>query len=163
MQQVGQTAFGAMQLVGILTGFVVAEETADEHAAKTVLVLVGDNVEVAHQIVREVILRHLVEQLVLVHRVRLVGQQEHVTDVALEGQRVDLCGVAGIEHHSPSRPNVAHVELAAMQGAALLHATQNHTGHLADLALRIALDHLFHAVNATLCVALVEQTQTLDE
>ena len=80
--------------MGILAGFVVAQESADEHAAQSVLVLVGDDVEVTHQEVREVILRHLVEQLVLIDGIRLVGQQEDVFRLAFEDQRIDLCRVA---------------------------------------------------------------------
>ena len=85
-----------VQLACILACLVVAQESADEHAVQSMLVLVNDNVEVTHQIVGEIIFGHLVEQLVLVDRVGLVGQQEYITGVALEGQRVHLGGVAAL-------------------------------------------------------------------
>ena len=79
-----------MQLTGILACLVVAEETADNHSAESVLVLVGHNLKVAHQVVGEVVLRHLVEQLVLIDRIGLVSQQEYVIDVQLYAERIDM-------------------------------------------------------------------------
>ena len=66
LQQFGQQSSCTMQLTGILACLVVAEETADNHSAESVLVLVCHNLKVAHQVVGEVVLCHLVEQLILI-------------------------------------------------------------------------------------------------
>ena len=50
-----------------------------------------------------------------------------------------------------------------MQGFTLLYATDNHTCHLADLALWIFFHDLFHAVDAARCITVVQQTETFDE
>ena len=162
LQDVCYRTFVAIELAGILAGLVVAEESADEHAAESVGVLVGDDVEVAHQIVREVILRHLVEQLVLVDAVRLIGQQEDVVDITLEDKAVGEGGVA-IEVHGAARPDVVYVELSPVQLPALLDAADNHSRQFADLALRILLHHLLHPLCTAFGIALVQQTQTLYE
>ena len=50
-----------------------------------------------------------------------------------------------------------------MQRPALLHTTQNHTGHLADLALRELLHHLLHALRTAIGIAVVQHAQALDK
>ena len=50
-----------------------------------------------------------------------------------------------------------------MQCPALLHATQYHTGHFADLALRKLLNHLLHPLHAAIGITVVQHAQTFDE
>ena len=124
--------------------------------------MVDIDVEVADEEVREVILRHLVEQLVVVDRVGLVGQHEDVVGVTLYGQCV-VAGGVGRHVDGTARPYIANVELAAMQRSALLHTTDNHTCHLADFTLRILLHHLLHSLYARFRLSLIQQAETLDE
>ena len=146
-----------------MAGLVVTEEAADDHACQTVRVLVDVQVEVAYQEVGEVIFCHLVEQLVLADGVGLVEQHEDVVGITLDDQRIDLRGVLSREVVHAARPDIVHVELAAMQLPALLYATEYHACHLADLAVGVFLDHLLQPLYTTVGVALVEHAQTLDE
>ena len=153
----------AIQLPCILPRLVVAEESTYQHAHQSVRVLVDDDIEVTHQIVREVISRQLVQQLVLIHAIRLICQHKHIAGITLETQRVDLCRIARHADCRTQRPHITHIEFTAMQRATLLHTTEYHTRHFADLAILILLHHLLHALHTTLRIAVVQHAQTFNE
>ena len=74
-----------VDVVGILACFVVIAEALYLHAVQTIL-LVNDEVEIANEIGSEIIFRHLEEQLVLVYRIRNVGEHEDERLVALNAE-----------------------------------------------------------------------------
>ena len=153
--------FVGIELTGILHRLVVAQESADVHTVHP-LILVDGDVEAAHEEVGEVIACHLKQQLVLVHGVGLVGEDEHKPLVACGTQRVGLRGVC--QHRDvSSRPNLTDIKLSAIESAPLLHALDDHTCQFAHLALRIFLHHLLHTFQATVAVAFVQVHHTVDE
>ena len=87
MAQMRSHGLVAVQTTGILQCLVVVHETTNEHAVHDSLLLYFE-LEVTHHEVREVIARHLEEQLVLVDGVGLVGNDEEEVGVSLSRQRV---------------------------------------------------------------------------
>ena len=160
VQQLENGTAAVVKLTGILTGLVIAQETADQHTRKAVSILINLYVEVTHQEVAEVIAGQLIEQLVLVYGIGHIGQHEDIAGLTLETQRVVQRGVAGEVVGTP-HPDVGHVELAAMQLTSLLYATHNHTRQFRDLALRIVADHLLQPFDTALGIAFVQQRQTI--
>ena len=151
-----------MKRAGVLQCFVVAQETADAHVCRTI----GIDylyVEIAHHEVREVVTRHLEEQLVLVDGIRMIGYDIEELLVTLGRQFAGSNGVAVAQHYGAPAPYIAQVELSAMQATSLLHAVDNHTCHLSQLALREILHKHLHIGKTAIAVAVVEFRQTIDE
>ena len=144
-----------------MQGFVVAEESPDEHSLQTV-VLIGGNLEVTHQEVREVIASYLKQQLVLVYAVRFVGEDEDEFLVGVGTQGVSLRRVC-CEGDVTPRPYIADVELTSVQSATLLHTLYNHTCHLCHLTLGMLFHHFFQLLQTAAGITVVQAAQTIDE
>ena len=149
-------------LLCILVGLVEVAQTGNLHQPHAFLSFDGD-VEVAHDEAGEVEPCHLVEQLVLVHRVGRVGDDEEELGVALVAQFSGRNRVAVAEHGGSPAPHIIEVEFTAVYALARFHAVHNHAGHLADAAVGIFLHHGVHGSQASLHVAVVQLAQSAYE
>ena len=161
MRSLGHSIVG-IELFGILVRLVEIAEPSDGHQVQTVVVY-DIQFEVTHDEVGEVETRHLEQQLVLVERVGMVGEDKGEVGDAVGDEFPRLDGVTVVEHGGTTAPYVTEVELATMELAAFANALHNHTGHLADAALRVVLHHGVHVFHATVHVSLVQFAQTVDE
>ena len=114
------------------------------------------DVEVAHHVAGEVVACEFKEQLVLVDGVGVVGNDEEELLVAFGRELPDGNGVAVAEHYGASAPDVAQIELSAMQPSSLLHAVDNHACHFGQLALWELLDERLHVLETSVAIAVVE-------
>ena len=146
----------------ILQGLVVAEESADDHPMD-LIDSIDIDLEVTHQEIGEVILRQVVEQLVLVHGVRVIGEHEHELLVAFLAQRIGHRRIARCQFDITFRPEVADIELSSVQSSAFLYTLDDHTCQWRHLALRIFLHHLTHILQTLLRLSVVQLTQSFDE
>ena len=151
-----------VDVVGILACFVVIAEAFYLHAVQTIL-LVNDEVEITHEIGGEIIFRHLEEQLVLVYRVRNVGEHEDERLVALNAEYLCFGFDIIIEYGVAARPYIAQVECTALELSAGFHSVENHSCHLAESAVRIFLYHLLHIIETGLDITLVELGESADK
>ena len=141
---------------------VVIAESFQSQAADVVDVLKGE-VEITHQEIGEIEACHLKEQLVLVDRVGLIGNEEDEFGIALWFKDAGGNGVAVGKHITAAVPDVAHVKLSAVEPASGLHTVDNHSGHLADFACGVFFYYSLHIRETALTVAAIQFVQTADE
>ena len=149
-------------LLCILVGLVEVSQAGNLHQPHAFLSFDGD-VEVAHDEAGEVEPCHLVEQLVLVHRVGRVGDDEEELGVALVAQFAGRYRVAVAEHGGSPAPHIVEVEFSSVYALARFHAVHNHAGHLADAAVGIFLHYGVHGCQASLHIAVVQFAQSTYE
>ena len=140
---------------------VVAEESTGDHPVQA-LILVDLQLEVAHQEIGEVIFGHLEQQLVLVHRVRLVDEHEEELLITLGTEGVADRRIPGQCDITP-RPQIANVKLSTVQSATFLYTLDDHTCQRTDLTLRIFLNHLLQTFHTPVAITCVQKTQAIDE
>ena len=146
----------------ILMGFVEESETRDFHQVDAVGIFNLD-VEVPHDKGGEVEPGHLKQQLVLVERVGMVGQNEQEFFVTVGDELAGGDGVAVVEHNRTSAPYILQVEFASMEFAAGFHTVDNHARHLADAAAGIVFHHGVHVFQTSVGIIVVESAQSSDE
>ena len=151
-----------VHLAGILIGLVEAAETAELHLMETVEVGYF-YVEVAHNEVGKVKLRHLEEQLILVDRVGTIYQKELEIGQTVGRECLPLGCIVVVKHYVSPCPHVAETEAAAPQAPPCVHTVDYHAGHLTDPALRILLHHGLHIGKTALGIAIIEFVQTSDK
>ena len=152
----------AVKLARVLQRLVVAKEAVYNHALQAAL-LVGRYVEVAHDEVGEIEPRKLEKQLVRIYGIRLVDQEERERRVAFGNERARGDGVAVVEYNRAPLPNVAYVELSAVQRPSGLYSVDYHSGHFANVTFGVFADKFLHVGQASVAVAAVELAQSAYE
>ena len=152
-----------VQLTGILQCLVVVSESAYNHALQSFDFLRRYG-EIPHDEIGEIKLGEFVEQLVLVfERVGVVSHDEREIRVSLRRELACLYRVAVAHHHRASCPDVADVELAAVQFPARFNSVDNHSCEVAHGAFGVFVHHGLHILHASLHVARVEARHTVEE
>ena len=151
-----------VELACILVRLVEASESAELHLVQT-FYLADFYVEVAHDEMGEIELRHLEQQFVLVDGVGMIDQQELEVCYAVGGELACLYAIAVVEYGRPSGPHVFQVEFCSSQPFAGIHTVDNHARHLADATLREFLHDRLHVGYTPVGIAVVEFAQTADE
>ena len=139
----------------ILQSLIITLKAADTHTMQRTIILDGD-VEVADEVGRKVVTGHLIEQLVLVHRIGHVDEHELEWCVSLIAERTGLYRVAVGQHGSTPLPNIADVKRSSTQHPSFPNTIDDHTGHLGHRTLRIVFHHLLHRLQASIGIAAVE-------
>ena len=160
--QKGGDALLLIEEAGILEHLVVVAESFKPHATQSVKVFKRE-VEVAHQEVGEIEACHFKEQLVLVDGIGLIGDEEDEIGIALGFEDTGCNRVAVGEHIATALPDVAHVELAAVEPASGLYAVDNHSGHRTDIAGGVFINHGLHVGETTLAVTAIQFVETSNE
>ena len=157
-QQLLQTSL-LRQSACILQCLVIVSESSNHHTVQTIGIL-DSEVEVAHHIMGEIYLRHLVQQFILVDRIRHISKHKHKLRIALGIESLCIYRVAISKHRRTSSPHIAKVEACAMQRFASIHSIHYHARHFSQLALWEFLYHSLHIVHTALAVAIVELCQS---
>ena len=151
-----------IELAGVLQSLVEITEARYLHATEPLDILDLD-VEVAHHVAREVVACQLEEQLVLVHRVGLVGNHEDEVGIRVGRQLACGNGIAVAQHDTSAAPHITQVEFSTMQAATFFHTIDNHSRHLCQLALWELLNQQFHVGQTSIAITVVEFAQSADE
>ena len=149
-------------LIGVLPCFVVIVETGYSHAVDTVQIVNGD-IEITDKITREVIAGHLEQQLVLPYRIGRIEQQEAERSVALIAELHLFLLVCLGQHLGTPLPEIANVEMSAVELSAGLHSVDDHSGQFGQLTLGEMSHQRVHRCETSLAVTLVETAQSTDE
>ena len=93
------------------------------------------NIEIAHEIVGEVIFGQLEQQLIFIHGIGCIDHHVEEGSLSLVAEFHLVQGIAIIEHFAAPLPHVFKIELTIVERLSRLNAIDNHARHGGEWAV----------------------------